>query len=260
MDSEQMAQHAQMIREMFEGGGFGFNFPFGNMGGRPKKRGPVKGADIQTQMRLSFSEAVNGCTKNIVVTRQDTCGTCTGTGNKPGTPVVKCKQCSGSGLKSMSQGMFEIQMPCNTCKGQGETRTPCSTCKGNGTVKETKTVSVTVPAGVDSNTNLRLRDQGDAGKAGGTKGHLWVKVAVDSDSNFLREGPDVHQVIPISIGTALLGGEVKVNTVRGAVTIKVDPGTQSGDKRCFAAKASSSLAEIRLVITMYISKWKYQRL
>ncbi len=223
-----------ILRDFFGMGGMGG----GGMGGMgfEEKMGAQRGSDVQTQIPLSFMEAVQGCTKTINVVTQGTCNTCSGTGDKPGSSAASCKTCGGSGTQTMQQGFFRMQMTCSKCGGRGKSQPVCNTCSGEGTVRERRTVSVTVPAGVDNGTTLRLTNQGDAGRLGGPRGHLWVKVSVAPHAVFKREGSDIFVETPISFTTAVLGGSVTVPTLSGEAILKVDPGTQPGERRVMRGK------------------------
>jgi molecular chaperone DnaJ len=240
-------------------GGAGFNPEdilrdfFGSMGGGKRSSadfsgfeeagpsGPTRGADVQTSINLSFMEAVNGTNKNINITTQGLCGTCSGTGAKPGSVASNCSTCKGTGVINVQQGFFRMQMSCNKCGGRGKTQPNCGTCGGEGAVRERRTVSVSVPAGVDNSTTLRLVNQGDVGKLGGPRGHLWVKIGVANHPVFRREGSDIHVEIPISIPLATLGGYVNVPTLTGEAQLKVDAGTQPGEKRVMRGKGIKQL-------------------
>jgi molecular chaperone DnaJ len=219
-----------LFSELF-GGAMG-----GAFGGRkPGKPRPSRGNDIQTNLRLSFMDAVKGCKRTVKVRTKDSCEPCNGSGAKPGTEK-KCQTCRGQGVINQSQGPFTIQMPCNACSGNGQKYDDCATCRGSGFKSDVRDVEVTIPAGVDSESNVRLKEQGDAGKLGGPRGHLFIQITVDQDPRFRREGQDVHVNVPISFVTASLGGKVSVPTLEDEVILKVDPGTQPGDTRRMRGK------------------------
>jgi molecular chaperone DnaJ len=220
-----------ILRDFFGMGGSGM----GGMGFE-ERSGASRGSDVQTQIPLTFMEAVQGCSKTINVVTQGVCSTCSGTGDKPGSTASQCKPCGGTGTQTMQQGFFRMQVTCQKCGGRGKSQPICSSCGGEGTVRERRTVAVTVPAGVDNGTTLRLANQGDAGRLGGQRGHLWVKVSVAPHSLFKREGADIFLETPISFTTAILGGYVSVPTLTGEANLKVDPGTQPGERRVMRGK------------------------
>eukprot|EP00457_Paulinella_chromatophora_P002675 gb/GEZN01002680.1/.p1 GENE.gb/GEZN01002680.1/~~gb/GEZN01002680.1/.p1 ORF type:complete len:473 (+),score=70.48 gb/GEZN01002680.1/:899-2317(+) len=216
----------EVLREFFgEGGG-----PFGTSGGGRRKR-PQRGQDLQVTIPLAFLEAINGTSKTIRVQRRKSCEKCEGSGEQPGS---QCKTCQGRGWRARRQGFFEVQESCSSCNGRGSS--PCGTCAGQGVVGDTAEVKVTVPAGVDAETNLRLIGQGHAGLYKGSPGHLWIKFKIDPSPVFHRAGPDIFVTAPISFTTAALGGHVMVPTLAGEAKVKVPPGTQSGDKRAMRGK------------------------
>ncbi len=234
-----------ILKEMFFGGrmgGMGGN-PFG-FGGFGDAEGaspqgntrPRQGNDIQTSVNLTFMEAVNGCQKSITVNSSCSCAKCSGQGTKPGTKSTTCAKCGGTGFVRMMRGMFLIENTCSSCGGAGKSSTPCDTCHGDTVVSETRTVLVTVPPGVDSNTNLRLVNQGDAGFKNGPRGHLWVKVQVARHPDFKRDGTDVHVTVPLPLHVAILGGTVDVPTLNGSATLKVPGGTQPNDQQIMRNK------------------------
>lgn len=206
-------------------GGHGGGNPFGGQGVNPEDlfrnfsdifgggaqqrnpNAPQRGSDVQTVLRLNFMDAVNGCKKDVTFRHAKECGTCNGTGAKPGTGRSTCSVCGGSGQRTISRGFFQMRIPCDACDGLGtRIESPCVTCGGNGRTTESKTVSVTIPAGVDTGVNMRLAHQGDDGVRGGPAGHLFVEIEVSRDTFFKRDGADVHTEIPIRFSQAALGG------------------------------------------------------
>ncbi len=222
-----------LIREMFFGGrmgGMGMDgFDFGGEMGGGRSNRPRQGNDVQTQLNVSFMEAVHGCQKTITVRTGSPCTTCDGSGTKAGAKATTCNKCGGTGVVRLMKGMFQIETHCTACNGAGKSTPQCIACGGETTVAETKKVTVTIPAGVDSNTNLRLVNQGDAGFKNGPRGHLWVKLQVDPDKRFRREGNDVHITVPLSLPQAVLGSTVEVPTLTGSAMLKVPAGTQPKD-------------------------------
>lgn len=224
----------------FDFSGFGNNFSdifeafFQGQGGqRTGRHREEAGGDMETLLQLTFEEAVFGCTKEISISRFESCNQCKGSGAEPGSKVVTCKECHGTGEVTMIQNTFLGQMrssrPCPTCGGRG--RVPeksCGVCHGKGRTKETIKVSVSVPAGVDNGTTLRLSGQGDAGQSGEKNGDLYVHIKVKPSTKFPRDGQDIKTKLKIHVLQAILGDEIPVETVHGKVTLKVPAGTQHG--------------------------------
>ncbi len=207
---------------------------FGDFFGGQRSRGPRPGADLQVPLKLSFAEAVAGCSKEIEITRQIICDDCTGTGAAEGSKPASCAQCKGSGQVVHSQGFFMIQTACAACRGEGRViKDKCKSCGGDGTNAESGTLTATVPAGVDRGQTLRLAGKGEASPGGGRPGHLYVILDIADDERFVREGENVLVEVSISYLQACLGAEVEVDTLEdmctGKDTIEVKPGTQPGD-------------------------------
>ncbi|CAN5872486.1 molecular chaperone DnaJ [soil metagenome] len=219
------------VEDIFSAFGDLFGDFFGGRGGG--KRGQPRGADLRVDVDLTFAEAVWGVTKDVKLTRQIACTTCTGTGAKPGTSPEICSTCKGKGQVVHAQGFFMVQSTCPHCRGAGKAiKDPCEDCRGRGTKPETSTVAVTVPPGVDDGQPLRLLNKGETAP-GGTTGHLYVVLRVQGDERFRRDGDDILTEVPISFVKAALGGDVEIYTLEdncsGVSTIKVDPGIQPGD-------------------------------
>ena len=215
-------------------GGFGdifdsvFGDIFGGGGARGGKR-VYRGADLRYDLDLSLEEAVAGTTVKIRVPNLVSCDTCNGSGAKKGTSPVTCPTCNGLGQVRMSQGFFSVQQTCPQCRGQGKTiNDPCPACHGQGRVRESKTISVKVPPGVDTGDRIRLTGEGEVGESGGPPGDLYVHVSVREHPIFKRDGTDLHCDVPISFVSAALGGELEVPTLDGRVKLKIPAETQSG--------------------------------
>eukprot|EP01006_Ploeotia_vitrea_P044762 TRINITY_DN66864_c9_g10_i1.p1 TRINITY_DN66864_c9_g10~~TRINITY_DN66864_c9_g10_i1.p1 ORF type:complete len:550 (-),score=223.66 TRINITY_DN66864_c9_g10_i1:1172-2650(-) len=224
------------------GGGGGFGFGGGHGHGRPQPRRPTRGSDLQAAIELDFMEAAKGTTRDMRIRSNSSCQACSGTGDKPGSKPTTCGTCQGSGIFTTSQGFFQMQQTCPSCHGAGQSRDLCNACGGHGLVPETRTISVTIPPGVDTNTNLRLKDQGDAGEMGGPRGHLWVRIHVREDPRFAREGPDVHVMADVDVVTAILGGTIKVQGLDGILDVTVPAGSQPGDRRVVPGKGIKRLS------------------
>jgi len=216
-------------------GGFGgFEDIFGDIfggggGGRSRQSRAQRGADLRYNLDLTLEEAVHGTNKNIRIPTLVSCKTCGGSGAKKGSKPQTCKQCDGHGQIRLQQGFFTVQQTCPVCHGEGTIITdPCSDCHGQGRTQEYKTLSVKIPAGVDTGDRIRLAGEGEAGTQGGPAGDLYVQVNVKQHAIFTREANDLHCEVPISFVMAALGGEVEVPTLDGRVKIKIPAETQSG--------------------------------
>ena len=202
-------------------------------GGQRRRGGQPRGADLQVELSISFTEAVHGVEKDLTITRREGCKTCDGSGAKEGSAPTRCTTCGGNGQVMHSQGFFMIQTTCPECRGAGTTISdPCNDCAGSGLKKKRSKLTASVPAGVDNGQTLRLAGKGESPPRGGPAGHLYVVLRVEDDERFIREGDSVLTVVPISYITAALGGEVEVPTLEdeceGTTTMTVEPGTQPG--------------------------------
>ncbi|MGH8643274.1 MAG: molecular chaperone DnaJ [Gammaproteobacteria bacterium] len=188
-----------------------------------------RGADLGFELELSLEEAAFGTTTSIRVPALTKCNACGGSGARPGSSPTACSTCGGHGQVRMQQGFFSIQQTCPKCRGRGQIiAEPCRQCRGQGRIKEHKTLSVKVPAGVDTGDRIRLTGEGEPGEAGGPPGDLYVSVNVRAHPIFTREGPHLLCEVPIGFVTAALGGEFEVPTLAGKVALKVPAGTQTG--------------------------------
>ncbi|WP_415852705.1 DnaJ C-terminal domain-containing protein, partial [Streptomyces albus] len=218
------------------GGGFGgglgdvFGGLFNRGGGAGTRTQPRRGQDIESEVTLSFTEAVDGATVPLRMSSSAACKDCAGTGDKNGTPRV-CPTCVGTGQVSRGTGGgFSLTDPCVDCKGRGLiAQDPCDTCKGSGRATSSRTMQVRIPAGVSDGQRIRLRGKGAPGERGGPNGDLYVVVHVDKHPVFGRKGDNLTVTVPVTFAEAALGGEVKVPTLGGPpVTLKVPAGTPSG--------------------------------
>ena len=221
-----------IFESFFGGGGGGFDGGMGGgMGGRGG-RARAKGEDERYDLRLDFLEAVFGCEKEISISRMDKCATCTGSGVKPGTSPRACSTCGGSGQVISTVrtpiGTFQQAAICPNCNGAGQTNEGCAACGGDGRVKASKKISIRVPPGVDKDSRLRVRGEGNAGRQGGESGDLFVVISVKDDPDMLRDGVNVNSTATISYVDAILGTTVKIKTVDGPVDLQVPAGTQPG--------------------------------
>lgn len=198
----------------------------GGMGGGRRARSR-RGRDIQYEVSITLEEAYKGLEKKIQVPRNENCGTCQGSGAKPGTQPKTCRSCGGQGQVFISSGFFRMGQPCAACGGRGKTIDHyCPTCNGRGTVKVTRNIDVKIPPGVDNDSQLRVRGEGEPGTAG--PGDLYISIAVKQHPVFERHGRDIHMSLPVSFVKAALGGEVSVPTLSDHVAMKIPSGTPSG--------------------------------
>jgi molecular chaperone DnaJ len=246
-DDQKRAAYDQYGHQAFDaggmGGGFGgfggagaagFDFSdifgdiFGGGGGRGRSN-VHRGADLRYNLEITLEQAARGTETQIRVPTMAECETCHGTGAKPGTSPTTCSTCGGHGQVRMQQGFFSIQQTCPRCHGSGKQITsPCSECHGAGRVKQHKTLSVKIPAGVDNDDRIRLSGEGEAGVNGGPAGDLYVVIHITPHSVFQRDHSDLHCEMPISFATAALGGEIEIPTLEGSARIKIPAETQSG--------------------------------
>lgn len=227
------------------GGGFGggaqdfgafsdiFESVFGEfMGGRGGGGGRQvrRGADLRYDMEISLQDAFHGKQTEITIDVSALCDTCDGSGAKPGTSVKGCATCNGIGKVRAQQGFFVVERTCPTCHGAGEViAEPCAACHGEGRVDKTKTLSISVPPGVDEGTRIRLTGEGEAGARGAPAGDLYIFLHVAKHALFDREGTTLYARAPISFTTAALGGEIEIPDPSGEThRIRIAPGTQSG--------------------------------
>ena len=242
----------------FGGGDFGgasvndifgdiFGDLFGAGGGRGRTRGGRRvrsGADLETQVDITFEEAFKGVEKVITLNKRANCEPCQGTGAKTGTQPETCKTCGGRGEVTFQQGFFAVSRPCTNCHGTGQIiANPCTSCKGAGKLKKTSQISVTIPAGIDTGQRLKLTNEGEAGENGGPPGDLYIVVNVLDHDFFTREGADVICDVPITFVQAALGDEMYVPTLDGKVEMKIPAGTQSNKAFRLKAKGLPKLGQ-----------------
>lgn len=214
-----------MFGGMF-GGGFG-----GASSAQQRRNAPMKGRDLQKAMKITFEEAAFGVKKQIRMSKYVTCDHCTGSGAEPGTSKTTCPVCNGSGqVNSVHRtpfGQFQSVGPCTNCDGTGQIiETPCSECNGSGRVKKSVTISVDIPAGVDNDSVISIRGQGEPGLNGGPAGDLYIVLAVEPHKLFKRHGNDLYIEMPITFAQAALGDEIIVPTLEEKVSYKIPAGTQ----------------------------------
>lgn len=216
--------------DIFESFFGGFGTTPGAAGAR-RRTGPTRGDDLRLDLKLDFSEAIFGGEKEIRISHLETCGTCSGSGAKPGTKPKTCGTCGGSGQVRRATrtpfGSFAQVSACPTCNGSGQViEDKCGDCSGRGTKQETKKLTIAIPAGVDNGTRLRVSGEGDAGKRGGPAGDLYVYLFVNEDAQFQRDGINILSELSISYLQAILGCQLEVETVDGTTEVEIPPGTQ----------------------------------
>lgn len=252
-DPEKRAKYDQYGHAAFEQGGGpggfgGFDFSdmgdifgdiFGDMfGGGSRQRqsnGPVKGANIKTTVRVSFTDAVFGTQTDLELPLKDECTVCHGTGAQPGHQPETCSKCAGKGQVVYTQqslfGMARTVSTCPDCGGSGKIiKYKCSNCAGSGYVKSKKKIQIAIPAGIDNGQSIRIRAKGEPGINGGERGDLLVTVLVDRDPRFQRQEYDLYSSEPITFTQAALGGKITVTTIDGPYELEIKPGTQTDTK------------------------------
>jgi molecular chaperone DnaJ len=254
------------------GGGFTGDFDFGDLfgglfgRGRGAARGPVpeRGADLETEVRLSFEDSLAGVTVRVPVETETACHTCGGSGARPGTAPKICPQCNGRGVVSESQGFFALSQPCPRCRGNGTViEEPCATCHGSGRERTTKRYQVKIRPGVSDGTRIRLAGKGEPGRNGGPPGDLYVVTRVEPSSLYERRGPDLVLEVPVTYPEAALGATVEVPTPDGKVSLKVPAGSQDGKLLRLKGRGAPKLngggkgdllARVRVTVPMKLTK------
>ena len=214
-----------MFEDLFGDLGFGGAFG-GRRAGQPRAR---RGYDLETQLTISLDEVAEGTTEEIEFTRQDNCGSCNGSGAKPGSSPETCSTCGGQGRVAMRQGFFQMVRPCPDCHGEGQIiRERCSDCGGSGRKPRERKIEVKVPAGIQDGQIIRVAGEGEPGERGGPTGDLHVVVRVSDHDLFLRNGDDLILQMPISFSQAALGADVEVPTLGEPESVSIPRGTQHG--------------------------------
>ena len=242
-----------------------FGGGFGGRNSSSKRNGPSKGADLNVRMEITFEQSYLGVEKEIVITRDEECNHCHGTGAKPGTSPIKCPTCHGTGQVTQVQntilGQMQTTRTCSACHGTGEIiNEPCENCRGKGTVRKQPKIKVKIPAGIDDNQTVVLRGEGEPGKKGGAKGDLYITVKVKKHSVFTRKGNNVLCEIPITITQATLGAELEIPMVDGSKEkYKIPEGTQTGSKfnirnKGFKSISSNSVGDFIFTVTVQTPK------
>jgi molecular chaperone DnaJ len=208
---------------------------FGAAGTQRRPRTPSRGADVQVTLRIAFEEAVFGAEKDVPITRLETCEACEGSRMRDGQSPPVCSVCNGSGQIRRAQqtilGQFMTSTPCTACGGEGVSITdPCPACRARGRVPQTRAVTVTIPAGIDDNSSLRLTGQGEASPDGGLAGNAYVRIVVEPHPTFTRRDRTIYSEVRVNVAQAALGDELEVETIDGPVAFKLPEGTQSSQQ------------------------------
>ena len=227
------------------GGGSSFRDIFSSIfsrGGQaePEHEGLERGGDIEHRMHLGFWDAIRGTQVRFTATRNETCATCKGSGTAGGKPST-CPTCGGSGKTTQHVGSMKFSGTCPTCHGTGRTKPRCPTCGGSGVTRKPETFDVRIPAGVDTGSRVRVPGKGNAGFNGGPAGDLYIVTDVEAHPVFERKGDNFYVKVPVTFSEASLGAKVEVPTIDGPSTIKIPPGTQSGQKLRLRGKGAPSL-------------------
>lgn len=220
------AQDSHAFRDFGDmfGDVFGDMFGFGGGGGRS-----ARGADLRYNLNLTLEEAELGREVELEIPKHESCGTCNGSGARPGSNPVPCSTCGGHGQVQMQQGFFAVRRTCPTCQGAGtRIESPCVDCGGNGRVKVTKKLKVRVPAGVYDGAQVRVSGEGEVGQKGSVAGDLYIVISLKEHSIFTRDGADLYCTMPVTFPQAALGAQVDAPTLGGKVTIKIPAGTEAG--------------------------------
>jgi molecular chaperone DnaJ len=238
------------------GGGGGF--------GRSARPQPERGADLQTEVHVSFDDSLKGIQVPVRAEVETACHTCGGTGAEPGTAPVTCPQCGGRGVVSDSQGLFSLSHPCPRCRGNGTIiEHPCHTCRGSGRERVQRTFQVKIPAGAKDGTRIRLKGRGEQGRNGGPAGDLWVVTRVAPSDVYERRGADLIVDVPVSYADAALGASVQVPTPDGPISLKIPAGSEPGKLLKVKGRGAPKLkgggkgdllARVKLTVPQKVSK------
>lgn len=262
-DAQKRQQYDQFGHAAFDGGAGGGGFDFSGMdmsdifgdifgdffgGGRSRRNsnGPMQGASVRLSVRISFEEAVFGCSKELEFSYKEECSTCKGTGAKPGTSPETCSQCGGKGKVVYSHpslfGMMQNVQTCPDCNGTGKVvKEKCSDCHGSGYTARKMKKTVDIPAGIDNGQSVRVRGYGEPGVNGGPRGDLLVEVIVSRNQAFERQDMNIYSKASISFAIAALGGDIRIKTVDGDIIYSVAAGTQTGTRIRLKGKGVPSL-------------------
>ena len=234
-----------------------FSELFGGGSGRSRRTGPMRGADLEHHLNISFIESVQGLSTRIVFRRNKSCSSCGGSGQDRSSQQQTCQRCQGSGQEAKAHGFMKFSSPCRSCGGTGYTGNRCKACNGTGGVPVQENITVRIPAGVGNGFRMRVPGKGNAGINGGPPGDLFLIITVRPHEFFRREGNDIICTVPITITEAALGTKIEVPSISGKALLRIPPGTQSGQKLRLRGKGAPSLrggqhgnqiVEIRIVV------------
>jgi molecular chaperone DnaJ len=202
-----------------------------------------RGSDLRYNLQITLEDAFSGLQKSITVPTSVSCGSCEGSGAEGGAEPQTCPTCSGMGKVRAQQGFFTVERTCPTCSGVGQIiKNPCKTCGGAGRQQKERSLSVNIPAGVETGTRIRLAGEGEAGLRGGPSGDLYIFIEVKKHQLFERDGSDLYCRVPVSMTTAAIGGDIEVPTIDGGKSrVKVPAGSQSGRQMRLRAKGIPAL-------------------
>lgn len=220
-----------------------FGDVMGRRGGGGGRQRAMRGSDLRYNLRITLEEAFQGLQKTINVPSSVACDTCSGTGAEGGAEPTTCPTCSGMGKVRAQQGFFTVERTCPTCNGLGQIiKNPCNDCRGTGRKEKERALNVNIPAGVDTGTRIRLAGEGEAGMRGGPAGDLYIFIEVSQHPLFEREGQNISCLVPVSVTSAALGGEVEVPTIDGGRSrVKIPAGTQTGKQMRLRGKGMPAL-------------------
>tara|TARA_Y100000590_G_scaffold452805_1_gene596671 strand:- start:2015 stop:3145 length:1131 start_codon:yes stop_codon:yes gene_type:complete len=262
-DPQKKASYDQFGHEAFNQGGMGgaqgfgdfaggfsdiFEEFFGNgFGNSTRRRGPSRGNDLRYNMSINLKDAFSGKKTKINIPSSVNCDVCSGTGSADKSGPSTCQTCNGHGKVRSTSGFFSIERPCPTCGGEGQSiKNPCLKCSGSGQMKKQKTISVSIPAGVDTGTRIRITGEGELGQKGAGNGDLYIFINVNNDKIFERDEENIYCRIPISITTAILGGDIEVLTIDGKkARLAIPSGTQSETQFRLKGKGMTILRQTR---------------
>lgn len=259
-DADKRAAYDRFGHQAFENGGAGGGNPFGGMepgdifenifsqvfGGRAgggRRSGPARGSDLRYDLQVSLEQAWAGVDQEITIPSAENCSPCGGSGAEPGSSPTTCNTCGGAGRVRATQGFFTMERTCAACSGRGTVISdPCRECRGQGQVKKDKTLSVKIPAGVESGMRIRLSGEGEVGALGGPKGDLYIFVDVAEHDIFERDGPNLYCRAPVPMVTAALGGDIEIPTIDGGrARVSIPDGAQTGRRLRLRGKGMPSL-------------------
>ncbi|MFV2082384.1 MAG: molecular chaperone DnaJ [bacterium] len=216
---------------------------FGDLLGRSRRRGPVRGTNLNYSLTVSFEDAYRGVDTPLMYGHDAVCDKCGGSGSEPGSSEVGCPRCGGTGQEKIAQGAFHFAHACSQCRGSGKIISqPCVVCRGTGSAQKQERITVKIPPGVDTGSKVRVAGKGDAGQNGGPPGDLYITVQVQPHRYFRREGSDIYLDLPLTFREASMGDKIKIPLPGGSGTVLTVPaGTQGGQKLRLKGKGFSHL-------------------